>query len=88
MWQFGVTCLLTAVGLWNVRRCQKNPCACQDLFMLKSGWTRSIFAIQYLGRPEEARRAILDDQGLRRKVINEIYVWIALLLLIGFAQLL
>ena len=85
---FWVTCLLTAVGLWSVRRCHRNPTACQDLFMLKSGWTRSIFAIRYLGRPEEARRAILDDQELRRKVINEIYVWIALLLLVGFAQLL
>ncbi len=61
--------------------------ACQDLFMLKSGWTRSIFAIRYLGNPEEARRAVADDASLRRKVIIELYIWLLLLLLIGAIQL-
>ena len=44
--------------------------------MLKSGWTRSVFAIRYLGKPDEARRAVVEDASLRHKVIAELYVWI------------
>lgn len=37
--------------------------------MTEQGWTRSPFAIEFLGRPQDARSAIINDEHLRRKHI-------------------
>ena len=68
-------------------RTRRNPYKGQNLFMTKQGWTRSIFALPYLGRPEEARKALVEDKNLRRKFIIELYVWAAVALLAALAQL-
>lgn len=60
---------VTIAIFWGTERCRRNPENCKDSFMTQQGWTRSPFAIKYLGKPEDARDAIVRDSNLRRKHI-------------------
>ena len=53
--------------LWGTERCRRDPENCKDSFMTEQGWTRSPFAIKYLGRPQEARSTIVDNKELRQR---------------------
>jgi hypothetical protein len=55
--------------------------------MTEAGWTRSIFAIRYLGRPEEARKAIVDDRSLRKYFLVEQYIISAVTFILGLVAL-
>lgn len=78
-----VIIIASLVLLLNTELCRRNRFKCQDGFMTKQGWTRSIFAIQYIGRAKEARTAIVEDSRLRRKYLIESYVIGAVGLLLG-----
>jgi len=60
---------LSVAIFWGTEKCRRDPEACKGTFMTEQGWTRSPFAIKYLGRPQEARNAIVNDAELRRKHI-------------------
>ena len=63
------------IGIIGAERCRRQPMKCQDWFMTKNGWSQSLFGYWFFfGRPEVARKAILDDEKLRRWVIVESYV--------------
>jgi hypothetical protein len=50
--------------------------------MRKTGYTKSVVALWYfIGKPEEARAAIMNDANIHKKFIIESYIWC----LIGFA---
>jgi hypothetical protein len=55
--------------------------------MTQAGWTRSIFAIRFLGRPEEARKAIVNDRSLRRRFLIEQYIISALAFGLGIVAI-
>lgn len=85
----GVFCIIIfAIFLWDTERCRKNPEKCKDGFMTAQGWTRSLFAIKYIGRAKEAREAIVTDQNLRKKHLIQSYVTAAFFFIIGIAFLL
>jgi hypothetical protein len=69
-------------------RCRRNPQRCPDMFMAKNGLTRSFVALRFLGRPEAARRAIVEDEKLRREYLLECYLWSLIGLIVGIASLL
>lgn len=82
-----ISLVLALAFVIAAERTRRDPYKGQDLFMTKKGWTRSIFALPYLGKPEEARQAVVNDESLRKKFIIELYVWAILILLVGFLQL-
>ena len=87
MLEFLITIVLVTIGIVIAEQCRRNPENCQNLFMTKQGWTRSVFALKYLGRPDEAREAIIQDGGLRRKLLIEWYIQIIVLFVLGLLQL-
>lgn len=47
---------------------------CQDLFMTQNGWSNSLFGYWFFfGRPAAARKAIVENERLRRWLIIEFY---------------
>ncbi len=72
----------------SVERCRRNPARCKYGFMTEQGWTRSIFAVRYLGRVEEAHKAIIQDPKLRQRFIVEQYIVALLFFLLGLSGLL
>jgi hypothetical protein len=87
MIEFLISVVLSIVAIVMAERCRRDPEKCKDGFMKESGWTRSIFALPYLGRAAEARRAIVEDAGLRRRYRIELYVWALVLFLLGLTRL-
>lgn len=62
------------IGIIGTERCRRQPVKCQDWFMTKNGWSQSLFGYWFFfGRPEVARKAILENERLRRWVIIESY---------------
>jgi hypothetical protein len=58
----------------GAQRCLRDLQYCQDRFMAKSGWSRSLFGYWlFFGRPAAARKAIIENAKLRRWLIIEIY---------------
>jgi hypothetical protein len=55
--------------------CRRNPQRCADMFMARSGLTRSFVALRFIGRAEEARRAIVENDKLRQQYVIEGYIW-------------
>lgn len=83
---FAAWCL--SIGLLVVtERCRRNPQTCQDSFMGKNGATRSFVALRFLGRPDDARRAIMEDQNLRREYLLERYLWSLVCFIVGLSNL-
>lgn len=68
-------------------RCRRNPETCQDAFVGNNGLTRSFVALRFRGRPEEARRAIVEDANLRREYLIERYLLSLTGLIIGIVWL-
>lgn len=79
--------LLSLFFVVYAERTRRDPYKGQNLFMTKQGWTRSLLALPYLGRPEAARKALVEDANLRKKFIIELYVWAAAIFLLGLTQL-
>ena len=80
----GIVLIVTAGAiLMGAERCRRDPNRCSDIFMTEQGWTRSPFAIKFLGRPKEAREAIVRDASLRNKQIVFSYLLGVLSLCIG-----
>jgi hypothetical protein len=57
------------------------------MFMAENGLTRSLTALRFLGRPEEARRAIVEDANVRRDYLIERYCLSLAGLLLGILWL-
>lgn len=55
-------------------KCERDRSMCPPRFISDFGAPRSIFAMQFSGRPDEARKAILEDDELYRKYVIEQYV--------------
>lgn len=73
---WGTIALVSSIGLFiTTERCRRNPEMCRDGFMTSQGFTRSIFALKYLGRSQDARDAIVTDPNLRHRYILESYIW-------------
>lgn len=87
MIRFLISVILALTFVVFAEQTRRNPHKGQDLFMTEKGWTRSIFALPYLGRPKEARQALIDDEDLRKKFIIELYVWAIVMFLLGLTQL-
>ena len=87
---WGVVLIVGALQLnWTAKRCAGGDIRkTQDMFMTEQGWTRSIFAIPYLGRVADAHAAIENDPNLRQKVIYELYAWSAGSFLLGVVGIL
>lgn len=75
------------IGLFEIltaERCRRQPTYCQDRFMSKNGWSRSLFGYWfYFGRPDVARQAIMHDFKLQRWLIAEIYIRGTALIVLG-----
>lgn len=82
VWSASVGILILA------ERCRRNPQRCPDMFMARNGLTRSFVALRYIGRAEEARRAIVEDAKLRQQYLIERYIWSLIGLVIGLVSLL
>ena len=75
--------LLGIVGLFislmifiGTERCRRNPETCRDGFVHKTGYTKSIVALWYfIGKPEAARTAIMNDASIHKKFVVESYIW-------------
>ena len=74
MW-LGIVGIVASLGiLLLTERCRRSPQACKNMFMQENGMTRSFVAFRFLGRPHEAREAIVKDPILRRQYLIESYV--------------
>ena len=81
---FGGILIVSAIAVFiNTEKCERNPLECKNGFMTEQGWTRSPFALRYLGRPKDARNAMDNDEKLRRKHIIYSYTLSAIFLLAG-----
>lgn len=69
MWTAFFLFVISGAIFLGTEKCRRDPEHCKDIFMTERGWTRSPFAIKYLGKPQEARAAIVNDAELRRKHI-------------------
>ena len=80
---------ISGMILIATERCRRNPQTCRDGFMRKTGYTRSLIALWYfIGKPEEARAAIMNDTKIRRKYIIESYLWSLVGMIAGIVLLL
>jgi hypothetical protein len=82
VWSASVGILIMA------ERCRRNPHRCPDMFMARNGLTRSLVALWFIGRAEEARRAIVVDAKLRQLYLIERYIWGLMGFMIGIGALL
>ncbi len=55
-------------------------------FITEQGQPLSLFALPYLGRPTEAREAILHTSGLQRLRLAELYTWSIVLFVLSIWQ--
>ena len=69
-------------------RCRRNSQRCPDMFMAGNGLTRSFVALRFIGRADEARRAIVEDARLRQEYLDERYFLSLLGLLVAIGALL
>lgn len=60
--------------LVRAEMCRRDSEKCKDAFMTEIGWTRSLVAIKYIGRPKDARHDIVEDADLRRRFLIESYI--------------
>jgi hypothetical protein len=75
------TSLLEVLG---AERCRRQIEGYEDWFMTKNGWSRSLFGYWFfIGKPEEARAAIVTHNKLRRWVVYEGYIKAITFSLIG-----
>lgn len=87
MYQAVFCIVVSVIFLWNAERCRKYPEKCKDSFMTEQGWTRSVFAIKYIGRAKEARDAIVQDHNLRKKHLAQCYISSIFFGVVGIAWL-
>ncbi len=72
-------CLVSSLGIFiQTERCRRRCYLCPDMFMSKDGRSRSLVALKFLGRAEEARYAIIHDSKVRRLYLIERYAWCVL----------
>jgi hypothetical protein len=64
----------SVLGFVYAWRCKKDRSICPARFISAFGAPRSIFALQFFGKPEEARKALLEDDKLYRKYVIEQYI--------------
>ena len=83
-----VSLILSAIGFQIAEQCRRNPEQLAKRFITKQGQPLSIFALPYLGRPDEGRQAIVQYENLRKIRLYELYFWSTLLLIFGLWQLL
>ncbi len=66
--------LVAAIIMFVVaERSRRNIEVLVNKFVTKEGYILSFFAIPYIGKTEEARRAIRENAKLRRLVLMEMY---------------
>lgn len=80
----GIVLIIASMAvLVGTERCRRDRNRCPEIFMTEQSWTRSPFAIRFLGHPEEAREAIVRDASLRRKQLVFSYFLFVLSLCAG-----
>ena len=67
-----VMLLVCIVSIYRAFRCWRSPDTCQDAFMTKQGWTKSIVAHMFWASPDAARKAVIQDERIRRLYILEL----------------
>ena len=84
-----VILFISVMILIGTERCRRDPETCRDGFMRKTGYTKSIVALWYfIGKPEEARNAIMNDASIRKKFVIESYIWCLIGFIVGITLLL
>lgn len=73
-WAMGIFALAALYFAFEAVKCSLDPSACQDIFMTKQGFSRSIVAkMLFPGQPEIARQSVIENPKIRTWFLVELY---------------
>jgi hypothetical protein len=75
--------LAGVLALLLAEQCRRDPEQLKKKFITESGGPFSVFALPYITRPAEGRRAVVEQLTLRRLRLLEMYLHGVLLILGG-----
>jgi hypothetical protein len=88
MWTAAFTIVLGISGLVLAEVCRHNTSTLKRRFISDGGGSFSLFALPFIGRPQEGRRQVSENKILRHAFLIEMYVQGVLLIVGGFWQIL